>query len=362
VLRSPICASILYHNCPPGEDWEIIKESLGPLGSDWKLGTGPVLLVKPGTWECAQGCWEHTAPIGVYRLVWLKLVFAFHQRDIRASRVGNNSGSIPIALVCFGYWCSAEETSATVNGSFLIAESILGKRSLFHCNDGGYHSWRTCAWCSARDLVCLWLTAHWPGGVMTTIVCVRTLRLCEGGWVAQCRTTGIKVGSFVESLSLYDQCDMLPVSHLQLWTESPTSVHLPDVRQSPHIAHMAGYEATWLTSTGCPTGNTFKDKSDLTTLVSEGFQWLPMATGLLFTLAHSAALYDLALTHISRLILHNPCPTDLFLQAGSGAGSHALWQLRALLKMFFFLACPHSLLYLVNPKCYFRCNITCRLL
>lgn len=42
-----INASILHHNHPPREG-KIVKESWGLVDSNWKLGTGPAQLVKPG--------------------------------------------------------------------------------------------------------------------------------------------------------------------------------------------------------------------------------------------------------------------------------------------------------------------------
>lgn len=71
-------------------------------------------------WECAQGCWEEAALIGVYGLVRLRLVSAFHQRDTRALLKALAPGSSsPLCLL----WLlvPAEQASVLVNGSFLSA-------------------------------------------------------------------------------------------------------------------------------------------------------------------------------------------------------------------------------------------------
>lgn len=72
-----------------------------------------------------------------------------------------------------------EEASVLVNGSFLTAESILGRRKLFHFYGGGYPYG-----VSALGLVlcqgpCVPLT-HKHTGQVTATACMRTLWLREG--------------------------------------------------------------------------------------------------------------------------------------------------------------------------------------
>jgi hypothetical protein len=211
----------------------IIKAASGLLGLIWTWASGQCSLSNQVLWDCAQGCWEHIALIGVYRLVWLELGFAFHQRDTWTSPVGSNSGSVPIALVCFGY--SVQEASVSVNGSFLSAESILGRRKRFHFYGGGYPYGGPALGLTFCQGLCVPLT-HKHAGQVTATTCVRTLWLCEGHWAAQ----GHTILGFL--LCLPSLSCLLLITVTRLTNMCPCI----QCQTACTLAHMPHYGAPWL--------------------------------------------------------------------------------------------------------------------
>lgn len=61
-----------------------------------------------------------------------------------------------------------EEASVLLNGSFLIAESILGRRKRFHFNDGGYPHGGPALGLKLCQGPCVPLTHKHPGQVTAT--------------------------------------------------------------------------------------------------------------------------------------------------------------------------------------------------
>ena len=168
------------------------------------------------------------------RCVWAcytQAGFRFLSKGHLSLSVCNKSGFVPTAL--FALVTGAQQRKP-LSLWIDFSESILGKRSLFHCNNGGYHLWWTYSVLSALPggpHMYLLLTANCPGwhSACTRGNCGST-RLAEFPSVVQ--LVSRRAGAFVGSLSLRGHLVSL-ASHSALCPESLMCVPWPGGKQPP---------------------------------------------------------------------------------------------------------------------------------
>lgn len=204
---------------------EKLSNNLGPLQmqiGSWALGQ--CSLSSQVTWECAQGCWEDAALIGVYGLVGLGLVFAFFQRDTWASLYVIGLGLSP--LLCL-LWLLVLSRGSLCLGEWIFLKAFLAKEgfSTVIMVAATYGGLPQCSVLCQGDLACISCSQQTVQvGVLLAILHKRTLGLYKAGWVPQCvQLMSCRAGAFDGSFALQGHL-VLPASRSFCLGSHPSTV------------------------------------------------------------------------------------------------------------------------------------------